>query len=172
MKRLFTMLFSIAFVGLMVACGDVNQGSQNDDGIVYEEEGVAQQEEQDATETMNSSDSDDQSYMKSKMEELDFYEIEIEVSYGKDKEYEVEIEQDKDRPIKAELEDELNNEFSKGREAFDVIYPKAERLSLSSDTPEQEVIDQVLQAFELPSGYTKLEIEIKFKDGTEIDLKK
>lgn len=170
MKRIFIVLFSVAFVGLIAACGNADQDSQND-GIVYEEEGVAQQEEQETTETADSVDSNDQSYMKSKMEELNFYELEVEVSYGEDKEYEVELEQDDERPVKAKLDDELNDQSSKGKEAFDVIYPKAERLSLSSDSPEQEVVDQVLQAFELPSGYTKLEIDIKFKDGKELELK-
>lgn len=174
MKRSFMVLVMFTLVGFTVACGNANQDENNE--IVIEEYADNENDEQANIEANEGNASerdegaDDQQYMQDKMAELDFYEIEVEVSYGKDKEYEAEIEKDENRPIKAEIEDEINDEYFKGREAFDLIYANAKKLSLSSDSAQQEVIDQVMDAFALPQNYTKVEIEIKFHDGSEIDF--
>ena len=89
--------------------------------------------------------------MKNMMDELNFDEIEIEISYGKDQEYEVEIERHSNDDIDAEIEDELNGEdINDDLEAFNKLYPKVKQLDIEQDTDKEEVIKQV--DLELPES--------------------
>ena len=112
----------------------------------------------------------DDEYMREKMAELNFSEIEIDVEYQGGKEFEAEIDQDRNEPILAEVEDDLNNVYLRGREAFDHIFEKAKKLDLTSNSSKQEVIDQVLNAFDLPNDYIKIEVEIDFDDGKKLNV--
>lgn len=179
-KRLMMITFSLTF---LFACGTSNQENQNEAGTNQEEQDDQndrlqnEETEDDQTPTEDESSnqnrnegSNDQDYMSSQMNELDFKNIEIEISYEDDQEYEATIEQDHNRPIKAEVEDELNNVYIVGREAFDDIYEKAKELSLSHDSSDEDAIEQVLNAFDLSEDYEKFEIEIKFNDGSELEI--
>ncbi|ARF13903.1 MULTISPECIES: YusW family protein [Sporosarcina] len=108
--------------------------------------------------------------MQAEMDKLSFKEIELDVSYGKDKEYEAEIEQDQNEPIKAKVEDELNEIYLKGQEAFDDVYSKVENLDVTKDSSQQEAIDRILKAFNLQADYEKFEVEIKFNDGSKLEV--
>lgn len=108
--------------------------------------------------------------MQEKMDQLTIREIEIDVSYGKDREYEAGIEQDKGRPIEAAVEDELNGVYLKGEEAFDDLYPKVQQLNLTKDSTKEETVEQVLRIFNLESNYEKFEVEIDFTDGSKLDV--
>lgn len=112
----------------------------------------------------------DDEYMREKMAELNFSEIEIDVEYQGGKEYEAEIDQDRNEPILAKVEDDLNNVYLRGREAFDHIFERASKLDLTSNSTKQQVIDQVLDVFNLPNDYIKMDVEIKFDDGKKIDI--
>lgn len=112
----------------------------------------------------------DDEYMREKMAELNFSEIEIDVEYRGGKEYEAEIDQDRNEPILAKVEDDLNNVYLRGREAFDHIFERASKLDLTSNSTKQQVIDQVLDVFNLPNDYIKMDVEIKFDDGKKIDI--
>ncbi|MDY0404346.1 YusW family protein [Virgibacillus sp. 179-BFC.A HS] len=107
--------------------------------------------------------------MKKMMQDLDFKEIELEISYGKNKEYEAEIEHHDNGDIEAEVEDEIHNEdISDDVKAFNSIYPKAKKLQIDKNTEKQDAIDQVLNAFDLQSDYEKFEVEFTFDDGTKL----
>lgn len=108
--------------------------------------------------------------MQANMDKLSFKEIELDVSYGKDKEYEAEIEQDENEPIKAKVEDELNEIYLKGQEAFDDVYSKVKNLDVTKDSSQQETIDRILEAFNLQADYEKFEVEIKFNDGSKLEV--
>ncbi|MBO1001609.1 YusW family protein [Pseudogracilibacillus auburnensis] len=184
MKRMLMLLFVIGLLGLATGCGNNNtDGTKNKEETNQEtkeekkevksesvKEDVEEEKGQNVTEQTVSKEDED--YMKSKMEALDFSEIKVEVKYAEDKEYEFKIEQDKmeNEPIEAEVEDELNNVFLKGRKAFDDIYPKIENLDVKSDSTEQDVVDKILTAFDLPTDYEKMEVDITFNDGKELDF--
>ncbi|PIC57135.1 hypothetical protein CSV80_10525 [Sporosarcina sp. P12(2017)] len=108
--------------------------------------------------------------MQAEMDKLSFKEIELDVSYGKDKEYEAEIEQDQNEPIKAKVEDELNEIYLKGQEAFDDVYSKVKNLDVTKDSSQQETIDRILKAFNLQADYEKFEVKIKFNDGSKLEV--
>ncbi|QFF98052.1 hypothetical protein PB01_04035 [Psychrobacillus glaciei] len=109
---------------------------------------------------------DDGTSMKQNMDELDYAEFELEVDYGKNKEYELEIEQD-NGIVEAKLEDELNNVNLKGQEAFDEIYPRLKKLTISKDTSKEDAIQQALDVFDLEKDYVKFDMEITFQDNTK-----
>ncbi|GEM_PF-2080778 len=105
--------------------------------------------------------------MKEKMDKLAYDEFELEVDYGKDKEYEIEIEQDKGI-IESTVEDELTNRNLNGQEAFDDIYPKLEKLTITETTSKEEAIEQALDAFGLKDDYVKFDMEITMPDGKKL----
>ncbi|MGG0643908.1 YusW family protein [Sporosarcina gallistercoris] len=122
-----------------------------------------------STDTTNSTVSDsDQAYMKEKMDKLTYDEFELEVDYGKNKEYEIEIEQDNGK-VEATVDDELTNTALKGKEAFDEIYPKLEKLDITETTTKEQVIQQALDAFGLKDDYVKFDIKVTMPDGQKIE---
>src|SRR5690606_36738908 len=110
--------------------------------------------------------------MESKLAELNFSEIEIDIDYGKDEEFEVRIDRDDDgeEKMEVEIEDDINNILYRDREAFDYIFPKLETLEITSESAELDVIEQILNAFDLSDDYQKIEIEIQFDDGQKMDF--
>lgn len=171
MKRI-SVVFSVFFLmNLLVACTstDPNKNSSTPNNA-SQDTTTNNETESNSLKGEPTNSSNEQEEMKSQMEKLDFSEIEIEISYGNNQEYEAEIEQDKNQPIEAKVEGELNNKFLRGKEAFDSIYSKAKKLTLTKDSSDQETIKQVLQAFDLGNDYNKFEIEITFNGGSKLDV--
>ena len=129
-------------------------------------EAVEKQEDNNIDESEQAEDQDD---MKKMMEDVNFDEIEIEISYGSDQEYEVEIERHDNGDVKAEIEDELTGEdIDNDLEAFNKLYPLVKQLEMEQATDKEDVIQQVLDVFDLEDDYEEFEVEIKFDDGTEL----
>lgn len=105
-----------------------------------------------------------------KMNNLDYIDFELQVEYAGHKEYEAELELSHDNRVKAEIEDDLNGVKTKGSQAFDELYPLVEQLTITSSTPKEEAIQEILKVFNLESNYEQFEAEIKFKDGTKIEF--
>src|SRR5699024_4299239 len=142
-----------------------------------EEDQTSDSDDADETEDEASTGNDDitnaqsQDDMKKLMEQLDFYEFELEVSYGDDKEYEIELEHHSNGDVEAEVEDELNGkDIDDDLEAFNYIYPKVKDLKVSKEMDKQEVIDAVLKAFGLDNNYEEFEVEFEFEDGTKLSF--
>ena len=72
--------------------------------------------------------------------------------------------------MEAKVEDDLNNAFLQGKDAFDHIFERAKKLEITNESSDQDVIKQVLQSFDLPKDYTEFEIEITFNDGKKLDV--
>src|SRR5699024_9110325 len=83
--------------------------------------------------------------------------------------YEVEIERHDNGDVKAEIEDELTGEdIDNDLEAFNKLYPLVKQLEMEQATDKEDVIQQVLDVFDLEDDYEEFEVEIKFDDGTEL----
>ncbi|WP_301108053.1 YusW family protein [Sporosarcina sp.] len=178
MKRFFITLIVIMALNL-AACGSDKNAPDNTEGTNgnptnQSENTMTGSEQSDITDdqAVNSGGQTDSTkdQMQADMDQLTFKEIDIEISYGKDHEYEAEIDQDEGQPIEVKVEDEVNGVYLKGQEAFDDLYPKVKQLDLTKDSPKEETISQVLKAFGLKDDYKKLEVEIKFKDGSKLDI--
>lgn len=112
-----------------------------------------------------------QADMQAVMEELNLREFELEVEYADDREYEVEIEYHRDGEIEAEVEDEINGiEIKDDLEAFNYVLPYMQQLGISKGMDKQQVIDHLLEVFELDPNYKEFEVEIEFLDGTEFEI--
>lgn len=101
------------------------------------------------------------------MDELEYTKFGLDIDYG-NKDYDAEIELDNNR-VEAELEDDLNGVDMNGEEAFNKIYPNVKKLTINQNTKKEDAITEIINAFDLSTDYTKLEVEIKFKDGTKIE---
>lgn len=146
--------------------GDIQQDNTQQNDTQHDES----QNEPNREDT-NTTDAKSQDDMKNMMEALNFKEIEIEISYGHDKEYNAEIEHHDNGDVQAELEDELNGiEINDDIEAFNAIYPKAKQLDITQQTSKEDVIQQVLSAFDLENNYEKFKVKIKFNDGKKVSF--
>ena len=101
------------------------------------------------------------------MDELDYLEFNLDIDYGTKDEYDVELKRNKDDTIEAEIEDSINGVNKIGTDAFNELYPLVKKLTIHQKTSKEEAIKEILNVFNLKNDYTKFELEIKFKDGTE-----
>ena len=149
-------LLSTAITGsiiVMAACGG------NDDETVTEPANTETTEEnQNETGTAN-----DQSDASST---ISFKEFEMDVDYeGNDNDFEVSYESEGN--VEAVYEDERNMMMLAGDDAYQEIEPALSSLDINADTSNEEVIQAVIDAFEVEEGYQSIEIEITFEDGTK-----
>ncbi|PFL72661.1 YusW family protein [Bacillus anthracis] len=77
-----------------------------------------------------------------------------------------------DKKMEAKIEDHKANVNLTGDEAITKLSPLLQELKFDKDTPDQEVIDQVLNVFKLDKDYQKFELEIVFSDGTKKEYKR
>ncbi|GGB47607.1 hypothetical protein F3157_02665 [Virgibacillus dakarensis] len=171
MKRFIQIIFTLSIALLLAACAS----QQNDNGGASDNDNAASNNQaqnsnpKQPDNTMNNNDSNTD--MSEKMGQLDYTDIELEVGYGKNQEYEAEIEREHNSEfIDAKIEDSVNDVYEKGEEAFNDLYPKVKKLSITQDTKKDDAISQVLKAFDLPDDYTKFEVEITFKDNTKLEF--
>ncbi|WP_222123657.1 YusW family protein, partial [Bacillus pumilus] len=52
------------------------------------------------------------------------------------------------------------------------LSPLLQKLTFDKNTPDQEVIDQVVDVFQLDKDYQKFDLEVVFSDGTKKEYKK
>lgn len=155
MKKLNLFLFSSFLIIGIAGCSDdeVSTSPVNDEPAVEKEDAPSEE----ATKEISNSDT------------LNFTDFELDVDYAKNIEYEADYELD-NGDIEAEIEDDFNDLKLKGDEAFDKLEPMLQKLNITQETTKEEVIQDTLNVFDLPSDYTKFELEITFDDGTEIEF--
>lgn len=181
MKKKYTVLFTLAFLLVLAACGNSTKDmDQVNDRPVTEENGNNSQVGTDITnesgETANTNDTNqnavvvNQEEMQQKMDELDYADFELAVEYANHQEYEVELEKDSNNSIKAEIEDDLNNIKKKGSDAFNELFPLVQQLTITQQTSKEDAIQEVLATFNLPTDYQEFELDIRFKDGTKLEF--
>lgn len=102
---------------------------------------------------------------------FDFTEFSLDVDYSATQDFEVDYENEQSG-VEASYEDEANNERYYGDDAYDRIEQVFQSFKFNKDTAEEEVIKEVLNAFNLPDNYQKFDLEIRFADGTEKEYHK
>src|SRR5699024_4809232 len=178
--RKVIVLFSAIFMVLFLAACSTDDGadSGDDNDVPTAEDEAENTDEQDQADDDNndidesvegeedkdvddSQQAEDQADMKKLMDDLNTDELDIEISYGSDQEYEVEIDHHDNGDIGADVEDEVSGEdLDNDLDAFNKLYPLVKQLEIEQDTDKEEVIQQVLDVFDLEDNYEKFEVEI------------
>src|SRR5690625_480138 len=192
MKNIVHFMFAIMLIGVLAACGgdatdnndvdqdDTTETPETDDTTINEDDDDQATEEKpdqnddgignDEATNGDVAQDDDQATIKETMEELGLAEIEIKVEYPNDNEYELEIDKSSQGNYEVELDDEINNIKLKGMDAFDTILPNLEKLDITKESSKEDVIAQVIEAFELNDDYEEYDIEVIFSDGTKMEF--
>lgn len=96
-----------------------------------------------------------------------FTEFSLDVDYP-DQEDALDVSYDEDRDqVEAEYENKLTNTNLAGDDALDEFSQALSSLKVDVDTPDDQVIKSVIEAFEIEDNYKSIEIEINYPDGTE-----
>lgn len=177
MKKVLITAFSILLIAVLAACGSTddkgdvsNPPKDVTDDQQTNENGLNDSQNNDITNNGAATDeTNDKLDINEKMKELSFAEIELNVEYSEKEEYEAEVEKKSTGEYKAEVEDDITNIYLKGEEAFEHLHPILQGLNINSDSTKQEVIDAVLESFDLADDYKEFEVEITFQDGTKME---
>ncbi|WP_459503351.1 YusW family protein [Bacillus sp. C1] len=105
---------------------------------------------------------------------LNFNEFDLDADYqDTKKDYEADYKnKDANQKMEAKIEDHKTDARLTGDEAFSKLSPLLQKLKFDKDTPDQEVIDQVVDVFQLDKDYQKFDLEVVFSDGTKKEYKK
>lgn len=95
-----------------------------------------------------------------------FNDFSLDVDYSATSSYEASFDNEQNK-TEAQIEDTVNNERLEGNEAFDKLDSYLKQLTFDANTPNEEVIAEVMQVFGLDDNYTKFELDVRFNDGTE-----
>ena len=102
---------------------------------------------------------------------FNFKEFSLDVDYSATESYEVDYDYERSG-MEAELEDDRKNEKLYGNEAYTKIEPLLKQLTFDSTTPNDEVINQVISVFNIADDYQKIDVEVKFQDGTKKEFER
>ena len=97
---------------------------------------------------------------------FDFTEFSLDVDYSATQDFEVEYEND-ESGVEASYKDDVNNEKLYGNDAYGKIESMFKSFTFDKNTSEDEVISEVLKAFNVPEDYQQFDLEVRFADGTE-----
>ncbi|MEI3611845.1 YusW family protein [Pseudogracilibacillus sp. SO30301A] len=174
MKRIKMFIVVFGLLTVLTACGNNNSNVPNNNDGVHTENTSNNRDvgmrTNDGDRVADEYTSQAEDEMQAKMDELGLSEISVEVKYNNDQEYEAEIDQDENEPIRGKVDDELNGVLLRGGEAFNHIVDRAEKLNLTTESNDQEIIKQVLEVFDLPEDYVEFEFEIEFNNGKKIEV--
>lgn len=102
-------------------------------------------------------------------ETFGFTELSVDVDMpDEDDAIDISYEEDRDQ-VEAEYENKIDGVDLSGDDAMNEIEPALSQLDITADTPDDEVISQVIEAFGIDPGYKKIEIEVTYPDGTDKD---
>ncbi|MFS0781646.1 YusW family protein [Bacillus sp. 1P06AnD] len=97
---------------------------------------------------------------------LPFTSFDLDVDYDYFQSFEVEYDND-DEGLTAIVKDELNNRTIKGDEALGEMQNKFLAYKFDQNSPDEDVIKEVLASYDLKDNFKKFELDITFSDGTE-----
>ena len=155
---------------LLVACGD-----ENDEVTNLPEnaptEGTANNNDTANNGTTNNGETANDTTATNGHNKFQFTHFSLDVEYSATKSFEAEYENETSK-VEASYEDEINNEKLYGNDAYSKLEPIFQSFKFDQNTADDEVIAEVLQAFNLAEDYQNLELEIRFGNGTEKEYRK
>ena len=100
-----------------------------------------------------------------------FTHFDLSVDYADNKSYDVDYENE-NSVVEAKIEDDLNNNTVQGDSAMDQLLPIFENFTFDASTADEEIIDEVLKAFNLSTDYREFDLDVRFADGVEKEVKR
>lgn len=179
LKNFLHSLLGLSLILVLVACSDDPSVDSNpkEQVVPLTEEGQSKtpdniEKGDGGNKSLGGQVADDEKAIE-RMNELGFLEFDLEVKYANTEEYDLDFEQQSnDGDYKAELHDTVNNQNKKvkGMEAFLILYNQMKDANIDANTPQETVIQTVLESLHLPENYTEFDLDITFKDGTKLDI--
>ena len=157
-------------LSLLVACGDENDDVTNPPENAPTE-GTANSNDTANNGTNNNGETANDTTATNGHNKFQFTHFSLDVEYSVTKSFEVEYENEISK-VEASYEDEINNEKLYGNDAYSKLEPIFQSFKFDENTADDEVIAEVLQGFNLAEDYQKLELEVRFGDGTEKEYRK
>ncbi len=168
MKIQFLFLFFILVGFIFYGCNnDEDKVTNPPDDAPAEQENSNRTDQLDDEVDNNQSSKDTNQNGMQNGREIHFTSFDLDIDYADNKEFDVDYENDTDG-MEAELKDTVKgNEHLQGDDAFNRIRPVFESFTFDKNSPDDEVISQVLKAFDLDDNFIEFELEIDFEDGTK-----
>ncbi|MBO1581732.1 YusW family protein [Bacillus sp. XF8] len=153
MRILLSILLTLMLVPVMTGCNPNNQ-----DNAASDDKKTTEETKQEATQDLK----------------LNFNEFSLDTDYqDTKKDYEADYKNKaNEKQMEAKIEDHKTDAKLTGDEAVTKLGPLLQKLKFDKDTPDQEVIDQVVDVFQLDKDYQKFDLEVVFSDGTKKEYKK
>lgn len=102
-------------------------------------------------------------------ETFGFTELSVDVDMpDEDDVIDISYEEDRDS-VEAEYENKIEGVDLSGDDAMNEIQDALSQLDITAETPDDEVISQIVEAFGIDAGYKKIEVEVTYPDGTDKD---
>ncbi|WP_456273798.1 YusW family protein [Bacillus sp. AK031] len=146
MKKLFTVSTALSITLALGACQSSEEG---------------QDQTEDQSQNQDEIDAD-------QVIAYDFFDLEVDYP-DLENAYAVEYEKEGDG-LDIDITDKLTDreyDSDDDSEAFEEILPAFEQLDFDADTPDEEVAQQLVDAFGFKENYESIELEVDFSDGGE-----
>lgn len=134
----------------LVACGDKDE-------VTNAPENAPTEQENNNGSTTNSTTPKDAPFS--------FTKFSLDVDYEGNKSFDVDYDNEP-KEVEASYEDERNNENIHGNDAYTKLEPIFKAFTFDIDTPDDEVLAEVKEAFNVGEDYRDFELEVRFADGT------
>ncbi|WP_010174390.1 YusW family protein [Bacillus coahuilensis] len=96
---------------------------------------------------------------------FDSFELSVDID-GLGQEYTAEYEKRQDG-VYAYIDDNINDQEMTSSEAYKELAPLIEKLAFDENTPDELVVEEVVNAFNLRDDFESFELEIEFDTGSE-----
>lgn len=161
-KKLLLTALMLSSAMVLAACGDSDEVT---------EPVAPEQETQESENTSDASPSGGVEEENIGGGTFGFTEFSVDADYPElDDAVDISYEEDKDR-VEAEYSNRFSEQNLSGNDAMDELEPAFQQLEITKDSTDDEAIQQVVEAFGLEDGYTSMEVEVRFEDGTEKEFK-
>lgn len=162
MKKLLTLLTLCLLSVVLFACGKNDDNATNVDNNAPVSESGANE----PTESNQSADNNYSSTNDTNAIPYAFSEFSLDVVYGGNQSYKVDYENEKDG-AEASVENERKNEKVEGNNALAQLEPLFKKLTFDAKSSDEDVKKEILTVFNIDNKYEKIDLEVKFADGTE-----
>ncbi|MCF3941963.1 YusW family protein [Oceanobacillus alkalisoli] len=177
MKKLFSLLTILLLSTILAACGDndeVTNPPQDDTTTENPDNGAADDNTNEDNQTDNNNEANGDSDNADFTSDYIFTSFDLEVDIENnddavDVDYDVD---DDDNEIEASYVNKPDNINLRGNEAMDELDSIFTSFEFDENTPDEEVINEVLQAFNIPEDAAKVDLEIEFGDNVEKEYRR